>query len=326
MTWEIATRVEVDEGIIKVSQKVSLENGEHFNKDLQTLNSLNCCHHKELDAHTEALNKMEEWIKGLCCVVNRQMTHMWELQEVLDTNNNIIETQQVWIAKMRGWKECNCGLVDPLLATVSGVGVEDSEEDEDEDLKYVEAETPGTSLGTGGLTPTLSSCLARTKSSASNPIPGWFPDDVSLLRIIEDCEYIEPPVVLSDCGCLEKENKVLIQVPTPVPSPMILWDQAVCRSPHSLKLGRDPSPYVLHSVLFSGARTLDHPVVHHHSLTYQREHQVVKITPSQHSPDPVGCWGCDSGELDTWRHKYSPSPSNYDWEWVCQGHEFYARF
>ena len=136
--------------VVTEDQAAFVENGKLVDKDLRTLNGLNRHHRKELDMHSEALQKMEDCIKGLCRVVNKQTTRIQELQEALDANNNIIETQQEWIAKMRGRREYNCGLVDPLLATVSGVGVEGSKNEEEEELEYEDAENPGTTLlGTG---------------------------------------------------------------------------------------------------------------------------------------------------------------------------------
>ena len=82
-------------------------------------------------------------------MVNKQTTRIRELQEAVDANDNIIENQQEWIAKMRGRRECNCGAVDPLLATVSGEVILDSEdEDAEGELEYAD-EDPGTSLDAG---------------------------------------------------------------------------------------------------------------------------------------------------------------------------------
>ena len=99
--------------------------------------------------HTEALNKMEERIEGLCRVVNKQTNTIRELREAVDANDNIIVNQQEWIVRMRGQRECNCGAVDPLLATMSGEVVLDSEdEDAEGELEYAD-EDPGTSLDAG---------------------------------------------------------------------------------------------------------------------------------------------------------------------------------
>ena len=72
------------------------------------------------------------------------------------------------------------------------------------------------------------------------PVPGRFPSDVSPLRIIEDDEYVAPPMEGSPCCGSGKENEVPLQVPAPVPapvpSPMLLRGQAVRRSPRSLQL------------------------------------------------------------------------------------------
>ena len=54
-----------------------------------------------------------------------------------------------WITKMRGRRECNCGLVNPLLATVSGMAVEESGEEEDKELEYEDVDAPGTLLALG---------------------------------------------------------------------------------------------------------------------------------------------------------------------------------
>ena len=64
MVWDLANRVEVDEWVVKEAQKVSQENRMCFDKDLQTLNG------------------------------SRQTTCICELQEAVDANDNIIETQQ----------------------------------------------------------------------------------------------------------------------------------------------------------------------------------------------------------------------------------------
>ena len=167
---------------------------------------------------------------------------------------------------------------------------------------------------TQGFNPSLSFVIARSASSVSVPIPGRFPDDISPLRIIEDDKFIVPPVEGSPYCGLEKENEVPIQVPTPVPSPMLLRGQAVRRSPCSLQLGRDTSPYVLRSVLFSGSRTSGRPIVHPHQSTYSRQHRVGKIAPSSSRPGSIGSRGCNSGELDTWGFEYGPSPSDFDQE------------
>ena len=111
-----------------------------------------------------------------------------------------------------------------------------------------------------------------------------------------------------------KENEVPLQVPTPVPSPTLLRGQAVRRSPCSLQLGRDTSPYVLRSVLFSGSRTSGRPVAYPRRSTYSRQHRVGKIAPSSSRPVVVGDRGGDSGGSDTWDFEYGPSPSDFDRE------------
>ena len=136
--------------------------------------------------------------------------------------------------------------------------------------------------------------------------------DVSPLRIIEDDEYVTPPMEGSPCCGSGKENEVPIQVPTPVPSPMLLRGQAVRRSPRSLQLGRDTSPYVLRSVLFSGSRTSGRPITYPRRSTYSRQHRVGKIVLSSGRPVAVGDRGGDSGGSDTWEFEYSPNPSDFD--------------
>ena len=145
----IGFKVDDDEKVVQEIQKVAHENGERLDKDVRTLHGSVRRHRKELDAHTEALNKMEERIEGLCRVVNKQTNTIRELREAVDANDNIIANQQEWIVRMRGRRECNCGAVDPLLATVSGEVVLDSEdEDAEGELEYAD-EDPGTSLDAG---------------------------------------------------------------------------------------------------------------------------------------------------------------------------------
>ena len=146
----IGLKLDDDEKVVQGIQKVAHENGERLDKDVRTLHGSVRRHRKELDVHTEALNKMEQRIEDLCCMVNKQTTRIRELQEAVDANDNIIENQQEWIAKMRGRRECNCGAVDPLLATVSGEVIVDSEGEEDGEgeLEYTD-EDPGTSLDAG---------------------------------------------------------------------------------------------------------------------------------------------------------------------------------
>ena len=145
----IGFKVDDDEKVVQEIQKVAHENGERLDKDVRTLHGSVRRHRKELDAHTEMLNKMEERIEGLCRVINKQMNTIRELREAVDANDNIIANQQEWIVKMRGRRECNCGAVDPLLATVSGEVILDSEdEDAEGELEYAD-EDPGTSLDAG---------------------------------------------------------------------------------------------------------------------------------------------------------------------------------
>ena len=102
MTRGLALKVDVNEKVIQEIQKVAHENGECLDKDVRTLHGSSCRHRKELDAYTEALNKMEEQIEGLCRVFNKQMQHIRDLWEMVEANNNIITNQQDWITKMRG--------------------------------------------------------------------------------------------------------------------------------------------------------------------------------------------------------------------------------
>ena len=211
---------------------------------------------------------------------------------------------------MRGQKECNCGQVDPLLATVSGA-IEES--DEDEELEYEDAEVPGTTLLNTGIVLVLTTCLARTESSALVAVPGRFPKDLSPLWIIEDSEYVAPPVAEVSCGCTNKENEVPVQVPLPVLTPVVLQEQAVHRSPRSLTLGRPKSPYPLRPIAFSGARTSGRPVAYFSRSTYTHEHSTGKIRPWSRSSD-VGQSHNDSagGSNSDGSEEYGPNPRDYD--------------
>ena len=146
----IGFKLDDDEKVVQEVQKVAHENGERLDKDVRTLHGSVRRHRKELDAHTETLNKMEERIEGLCRVVNKQTNTIRELREAVDANDNIIANQQEWIIKIRGRRECNCGAVDPLLATVLGEVIVDSEGEEDAEgeIEYAD-EDPGTSLDAG---------------------------------------------------------------------------------------------------------------------------------------------------------------------------------
>ena len=242
--------------------------------DIHTLDRSSKRHRLELDGHTKVINALTTQVKGLVQVVNGQTRRIKDLQEVVDVNDNIIATQQEWIAKMRGQRECNCGQVDPLLVTVSG-GVKGS--DEDEELEYEEEEVPGTTSLDAGVTLTLTTRLARVEPAVSIPVPGRFPDDMSPLRIIEDSKYIAPLISEESCGCVDKENVVPVQVPSPVLTPVVLREQVVCWSPRSFKLGRPASPYPLRPIAFAGARTLGRPIAYFNRGTYIRKHSTGKI-------------------------------------------------
>ena len=143
-------KVEANEKVVQEIQKVAHENVARLDKDVRTLHGSTRRRRKELDTHTEVFEKMEKRIEDLCRVVNKQSSRIWELQEAVDANDNIIENQQEWIIKIKGRRECNCGAVDPLLATVSGEVIVDSEGEEDGEgeLEYTD-EDPGTSLDAG---------------------------------------------------------------------------------------------------------------------------------------------------------------------------------
>ena len=243
-------------------------------RDIRTLDRSSKHHHSELDGHTKAIKALTSQVEGLVRVVNGHTRRIKDLQEAVDANDNIIATQQEWIAKMRGRQECNCGQVDPLLATVSG-GVKGS--DEDEELEYGEEEVPGTASLVAGINLVLMTHLVPVESAVSVPVPDRFPDDISPLQVIEDNEYVAPPVSEESCGCVDKENVVPIQVPLPVPTPVVLREQAVRRSPRSLKLGRPASPYPLRPIAFAGARTPGRPIVYYSRGTYICEHSTGKI-------------------------------------------------
>ena len=281
-------------------------------RDIRTLDRSLKRHRSELDGHTKAIKALTTQVEGLVWVVNGQTRRIKDLQEAVDANDNIIATQQEWIAKMRGRRECNCGQVDLLLATVSR-GVKGS--DEDKELEYEEEEVPGTTSLDAGVTLTLTTRLARTKPVVSLPIPGRFPDDVSPLRIIKDSEYVAPPISEESCGCVDKENVVPVQVPSPVPTPVVLQEQAVRRSPRSLKLRRPASPYPLHPIAFAGARTSGHPVAYYSHGTYIREHSTGKIRPGGRVAD-VGLPddGCSGGTSSDGSAEYGPDSGDYDRE------------
>ena len=280
--------------------------------DIRTLDRSSKRHRSELDGHTKAIKALTTQVEGLVRVVNGHTHRIKDLQEAVDANDNIIATQQEWIAKMRGQRECNCGQVDPLLATVSR-GVKGS--DEDEELEYEEEEVPGTTLLDAGINLALTTRLVPVEPVVSVPIPGRFPTSVSPLRVIEDSECVVPPVSKESCGCVDKENADPVQVPAPVPTPVVLREQAVRRSPRSLKLGRPASPYPLRPIAFAGSRTSGRPIAYYSRGMYIREHSTGKIRPGGRVTN-VGRSddGSTGGTSSDGGSEYGPDSGDYDRE------------
>ena len=281
-------------------------------RDIRVLDKSLKRHRSELDGHTKAIKALTTQVEGLVRVVNGHTRRIKDLQEAVDANDNIIATQQEWIAKMQGRRECNCGQIDPLLATVSG-GVKGS--DEDEELEYEEEEVPGTVSLVAGINLALTTRLVPVEPVMSVPIPGRFPDDISPLRVIEDSDSVVPPMSEESCGCVDKENTDPVPVPSPVPTPVVLQEQAVRRSPCSLKLGRPASPYPLRPIAFAGSRTLGRPVVYYSRGTYIHEHSTGKIRPGGHianvgRPDD----GSTGGTSSDGGSEYGPDSGDYDRE------------
>ena len=93
---------------------------EQMDTDIRSLNGSKIRHRKEIDCHFDTLKmheddikSLKDQVKDLVKVVNSQTNRIRELQEAVDANDNIIENQQEWIAKMRG-RECRCGDIDPF--------------------------------------------------------------------------------------------------------------------------------------------------------------------------------------------------------------------
>ena len=71
-------------------------------RDICTLDRSSKRHRSELDGHTKVIKASTTQVKGLVRVVNGHTRRIKDLQEAVDANDNIIATQQEWIAKMRG--------------------------------------------------------------------------------------------------------------------------------------------------------------------------------------------------------------------------------
>jgi hypothetical protein len=295
---EDATKIEVFMGHLTKTCNLA-------DKDIRTLAWLSCCHRTELDEHSAKFVKMEKRIEDLCRVVNKQTSRMQELQEAVDVNDDIIKNQQEWIAKMRG-KECNCGRVDPLLATVAGIVAS-----EDEGLEYTDAEEPS----------------GPSTSLSPLALPGCFPDgESSPLRVIED-DYVVPEVaeerccgpaadvvdeVLEDDEDLEVENKEN-NVPIPIPIPGNLRDFVRRRSPHTFKM--DPAkPYLLRPGLFSRVVASNRPRASGHRSTNPFQHRFREVAHRRGQQDVVGDGHLSSGKSDTWGAEFGPSAGDYDRE------------
>jgi hypothetical protein len=207
---------------------------------------------------------------------------------------------------MRG-RDCRCARVDPLLATVNApIAASDDE------LEY-ESTVENTPDGPSP----LGSPLA---------LPGRFPEGGEL-RVIEDDEYVAPPVAASTsaCGCPSptvgelsddpivvdsEEERKENEEPIPVPEPRVLGDSLVRGSPRTLK-GPRPTPYFRPAV-FTPKPSSKRPLAHYRRSTYSRQHRVGKIEPSLGRKDGEGAGDVSSACSDTWRAEYGPDPSDYE--------------